>query len=87
MNKNNFRNARFFTVLADEVANTEQLSLVLLFVDHTGEIREEFTSRIHKCGVTGKALSDQILSNLQKYSLDVNLLRGQGYDGAGRTYQ
>lgn len=35
------------------------------------------------CGVTGEALSDQIIFSVQKYGLDVNLLRGQGYDGAG----
>lgn len=35
------KKAHFFTVLAD-VSNTEQLSLVLRFVDDTMEIREEF---------------------------------------------
>lgn len=81
------KKARFFTVLADEVAdvsNTEQLSLVLRFVDHVGEIKEQFIEFLScKDGVTGEALSSTILSNLQRYGLDLNFLRGQGYDGAG----
>ena len=80
-------NARFYTVLADEVAdvsNTEQLSLVLRFVGHSGEIKEQFIEFLScKNGVTGEALSALIISSLQKHGLDVNLLRGQGYDGAG----
>ena len=74
-------------MLADEVAdvsNTEQLSLVLRFVSHTGEIREQFIEFLScKDGVSGEVLSALIISSLQKYGLDVNLLRGQGYDGAG----
>ena len=45
------------------------------FVDHNGK---NFWNS--QCGVTGEALSDQILSSLKKYGLDVS---GQGYDGAG----
>ena len=40
-------NARFYTVLADEVSdvsNTEQLRLVLGFVGHSGEIKEQLLS-------------------------------------------
>lgn len=66
------------------MSNTEQMSIVLRFVDHAGKIREEFIAFVPcKGGVTGEALSQLILLTLAKYGLDSNLLRGQGYDGAG----
>ena len=34
-------------------------------------------------GTTGRALSDKILSTLEAFNLDLRMLRGQGYDGAG----
>ena len=34
-------------------------------------------------GVSGKAIAQNILCVLEKHSLDVNILGGQGYDGAG----
>lgn len=34
-------------------------------------------------GVSGEALSSKILHTLSEYGLDPNLIRGQGYDGAG----
>ena len=81
------KEAQFYAVLCDEVvdvSNTEQLSLVLRFVDGRGEIREEFMEFVScKDGVTGEALSEGIMLKLQTYGLDLHLLRGQGYDGAG----
>lgn len=81
------KEARFFTVLADEVSdvsNTEQMSIVVRYVDGLLDIREEFLEFVScKSGTTGEALSENILSTLQKHGLDVGLLRGQGYDGAG----
>lgn len=74
-------------MLADEVAdvsNTELVSLVLQFVRHTGEITEQFIELpSRRDGVSGEALSALLLSSLQKYGLDVKLLRAQGYDRAG----
>ena len=52
---------RFFSVLVDEASdcsNQEQLSLVIRFVDGSGEIREEFLGFLHcELGLSGKALS------------------------------
>ena len=76
------KEAKFFTVIADEVAdvsNTEQMSIVLRFVD--SRCGSAFTSC--KGGTTGEALSDNILSVLRRHGLDIDLLRGQAYDGAG----
>ena len=52
--------------------------------DKQGHIREEFLDFIH-CdeGTTGRALSGKIISSLQDNGLDMNYLRGQGYDGVG----
>ena len=79
--------AKYFSVLADEaadVSNTEQMPLVLRFVDDKSEIREAFMGFV-RCdeGLTGEAISMKILDSVNKISLDMNLCRGQGYDGAG----
>ena len=80
-------NAKFFSVCADEAAdcsNKEQLPLVLRFVDATNSISEEFVDFILcDTGTSGRAIADKILKALEGYGLNINYLRGQGYDGAG----
>ena len=79
--------AKFFSVCADEAAdisNKEQLPLVLRFVDESGTIREEFIEFVLcDSGTTGEAIATKLVSSLQKLGLDLDNLRGQGYDGAG----
>ena len=63
------RKAKYFSILADEVAdvsNTEQLSLVLRFVDENNDIREEFVDFL-PCtnGSSGQALADMILDRIK----------------------
>ena len=81
------RKAKYFSILADKVAdvsNTEQLSLVLRFVDENNEIREEFVDFLPRTnGTSGQALADMILERVRGYQLDPVFIRGQGYDGAG----
>ena len=61
--------ARDCVTIAD-VSKPEQMSLVLRFVDHTGEIKEEFMEYVScRAGVTGEALSNGIFCCLQKYGL------------------
>ena len=59
---------RFFSVLADEASdcsNQEQLSLVIRFVDGSGEIREEFLGFLHcDLGLSGKALAETVLNGI-----------------------
>ena len=82
----NVRQACFFSIIADEatdVANVEQLSISVRFVD--GEtVCEKFLAFL-KCekGVTGEALADTIPQQLVEWQLHPHLLRGQAYDGAG----
>ena len=81
------KTAKFFAVLADEAAdisNKEQMSLVIRFVDENSAIRETFLSFL-QCddGLTGEAISKQIVNGVENLSIDMHLCRGQGYDGAG----
>ena len=76
---------KFFAVVANEATdsnNTEQLSLVIRFVDSSGDIREEFMEYIH-CPSLGEDIANQIQDALNKYGLDMNKLQGHCYDGAG----
>jgi len=78
------KEANFFAILADEVAyisNTEQMNILLRYVDKNCEIQEEFLA-FSTCR-SGEALASNILSTLQSHGLDVKFVRGQGYDGAG----
>ena len=78
--------ACYFSVLADEAtdaANDEQLSISIRYVDE-GSPTKVFMG-FHKCvsGVTGQAIANDILSQLEKWQLQLQFLRGQAYDGAG----
>ncbi len=80
------RKAGFFSVIADEAtdtANDEQLSICVRFL-HGGVPHEKFLA-FHECqsGVTGEAIADDILSKLAEWQLQLHLLCGQAYDGAG----
>ena len=72
-------------VLADEVtdcAYTEQISLVLRFVDTHNQIREDFLDFISVERITGEAISSAILKSLNYLGICIQHCRGQGYDGA-----
>ena len=84
---NRVKKANFFAVMADEIAdtsNTEQMSIVLRYVNEDCEIKED-SILFCACrnGTTGEALANNILTTLQHHGLDLRFLRGQGYDGAG----
>ena len=80
------RKAQFFSVIADEatdVANDEQLSISVRYVNDTGP-QEQFLG-FHECqaGVSGEAITKGILEQLVNWQLEPRFLRGQAYDGAG----
>ena len=80
------REAQFFSVIADEatdVANDEQLSISVRYVNDTGP-QERFLG-FHECqaGVSGEAIAKGILEQLVNWQLEPRFLRGQAYDGAG----
>jgi len=73
-------------VLADETSDVqgiEQFSLVVRYFDEDiHEIREDFLKFVPVHDVTGKWLATTIKKELQSLGLDLNYMRGQGYDGA-----
>ena len=77
---------KYFAIIADEAqdsSDSEQLSLVLRFIDDVGEIREGFMEFGLCESVTGAAIAELILDRIQNvYRLDMNLCVGQCYDGA-----
>ena len=81
------KDATFLAVCADEAAdaaNKEQLALIIRFVDKSGLVQEDVLEFLHcASGVSGEAIAQNILCVLENHSLDVNILGGQGYDGAG----
>ena len=65
-----------------DVANDEQLSISLHYLDDDGP-QERFLG-FHECqtGVSGEAIAN-ILEQLAKWQLKPRFLRGKAYDGAG----
>jgi Domain of unknown function (DUF4371)/hAT family C-terminal dimerisation region len=79
------KSARYFSVMADEVtdiSNTEQMSLCIRYF-YGSQIEERFLDFILCDGLDGNSLATSIIDKLQSYGLDLSLLRGQCYDGAG----
>ncbi|VDI15927.1 Hypothetical predicted protein [Mytilus galloprovincialis] len=76
----------FYSIMADEttdVSVTEQLSLCIRYVDNdTYEVREDFLGFVEPKEVDAEHIANAIVSNLDKWGLPLQKLRGQGYDGA-----
>ena len=85
---NHVRTAELYSLLADEAtdaSNKEQLAVCVRFVDQcTLKIEERFMA-FSECdtGVTGKAIAECLLSNLDEWQLPASHMIGQTYDGAG----
>ncbi|XP_075499403.1 uncharacterized protein LOC142537793 [Primulina tabacum] len=67
---------------AHDKSKREQMSIVLRFVDKNGCIQERFFGLVHVLDTTHLKLKNAIYSYLIHYNLDVQNIRGQGYDGA-----
>ena len=73
-----------FSILADEttdVSQTEQLSLSVRFIKDT-KVHEEFLCFVSVSSTTGKDSASTILIQLSQLGLNLEHMRGQGYDGA-----
>ena len=80
------QSARFFSVIADEASDcsqTEQLSLVIRFIDENSTIREEFVEFVKCESTSAEYLTNKITQAVENLSLNMRNLRGQAYDGAG----
>ncbi|XP_073295905.1 uncharacterized protein [Primulina huaijiensis] len=74
-----------YCIVIDEArdeSKIEQMSIVLRFVDKNGCIQERFFGLVHVSDTTALKLKNAIYSYLSHYNLDVQNIRGQGYDGA-----
>ncbi|XP_065325479.1 52 kDa repressor of the inhibitor of the protein kinase-like [Gordionus sp. m RMFG-2023] len=77
----------FFSVLADvtsDVGNIEQLSIAVRFIDmESGDFKKElFVQFIDLHDTKSETIAKEILASLQDLDLNLNLMRGQRYDGA-----
>ena len=80
------KRCKYFSILVDEVTPfNKQIMPFVRFVDSNSEIREEFLQFSVLPRITGKAIASCILSDIDQLGLDMNNLRGQGYDGASNT--
>ncbi|XP_050387312.1 uncharacterized protein LOC126803567 [Argentina anserina] len=74
-----------FCILVDEavdVANREQMAIILRFVDCHGFITERFIKVLSVNDTCSQTLKDEITKVLIQNELQVEDMRGQGYDGA-----
>ncbi|PRQ51924.1 putative HAT dimerization domain, ribonuclease H-like domain-containing protein [Rosa chinensis] len=74
-----------FCIIVDEArdeSKREQMALVLRFVDGEGFIQERFFDLSHVKDTGAATLKNEICVILSRHSLDVQNIRGQGYDGA-----
>ncbi|XP_057760849.1 uncharacterized protein LOC130981262 [Arachis stenosperma] len=74
-----------FCIIIDEArdeSKREQMSVVLRFVDKHGCVQERFFDLIHVSDTYSLTLKTEISSVLSRHNLDIQNLRGQGYDGA-----
>lgn len=82
----NCNSAPFFGFIADEAtdaATMEQMALCLRYFDsNIGAVTENFIGFAECTSTTGENLSEAFLHQLRSSGVDLEKLRGQGYDGA-----
>ncbi|XP_045807663.1 zinc finger MYM-type protein 1-like [Trifolium pratense] len=74
-----------FCLLVDEArdeSKKEQMAVVIRFVDKSGYVKERFLDIVHVDDTTSSTLKQGICSILSRHNLDIQNVRGQGYDGA-----
>ncbi|XP_033758104.1 zinc finger MYM-type protein 1-like [Pecten maximus] len=68
---------------ATDCSTKEQIALcVRYFNRQQGEVCEEFLGYREASITTGQALAETFLEALGEYGININQMRGQGYDGA-----
>uniref|UniRef100_A0A2N9HSU8 DUF4371 domain-containing protein n=1 Tax=Fagus sylvatica TaxID=28930 RepID=A0A2N9HSU8_FAGSY len=74
-----------FCILVDEAldeSNREQMAVVLRFVNRDGFVQERFFDVVGVDETSAKTLKKGICNVLTRHNLQVENMRGQGYDGA-----
>ncbi|XP_016177983.1 zinc finger MYM-type protein 1-like [Arachis ipaensis] len=82
LNRGNFIELIKLLASSRDESKREQMSVVLRFVDKHGCVQERFFDLIHVSDTCSLTLKTEISSVLSRHNLDVQNLRGQGYDGA-----
>ncbi|XP_039144034.1 zinc finger MYM-type protein 1-like [Dioscorea cayenensis subsp. rotundata] len=74
-----------YCLIVDEArdeSRREQMALVIRFVDKHGFVKERFLDIVHVKDTTALTLKQEICSVLSHHNLNIQNIRGQGYDGA-----
>ena len=58
------------------------MAIVLRYVDDSGSVQERFFDIVHVADTTAATLKKAISKVLNRYTLHINDMRRQGYDGA-----
>ncbi|XP_060852987.1 zinc finger MYM-type protein 1-like isoform X2 [Rhopalosiphum padi] len=77
--------SRYFSISVDstpDITHTDQLSLVVRFVDESGNVFERFLCFMNNVGHKSEDMAEAVITILNKYNLNLNYLRGQSYDNA-----
>ncbi|XP_074355637.1 uncharacterized protein LOC141695277 [Apium graveolens] len=76
--------AKYYLIVDEsrDISKREQMTIVVRFVDKSGFVRECFLDLVHVKDTTSLTLNTEIFALLSHHNLNVQNIRGQGYDGA-----
>lgn len=76
------REAQWFSIIANETRDHEQLSICIQWVNDAYEVQEDLIGMVHVLSITSATLTSAIKDVLMHCILPLNNCRGQVYDGA-----
>ena len=82
------KESKYFAVCLDTTLDSskqDQLSVIIRYVGSNGHINEDLLDFVHSEQMTGQGLFDSLQSVLNKFSLNMENIRGQKYDGCSRS--